>query len=57
MDDNKQLMGVLFFGIPMLMYALQGALVYFAAGRYGMTLCVSAYALANVGLILDLFGI
>jgi hypothetical protein len=49
--------GLLFLGIPLLMYILQGAVVYCAAGRYGMALCMFAYALANVGLILDLYGI
>lgn len=49
--------GLIFLGVPMLMYILQGAVVYYAAGRYGMTLCVCAYALANVGLILDMYGI
>lgn len=54
---NPNLLGLLFFGVPLLMYVLQGALVYMAVGRYGMALCVFAYALANVGLILDLYGI
>jgi hypothetical protein len=41
----------------MLMYVMQGGMVYLKAGRYGMALCMFAYALANVGLILDLYGI
>lgn len=49
--------GLFYLGIPLLMYVLQGALVYLSAGRYGMALCMFAYALANVGLMLDLYGI
>ena len=49
--------GLIFLGVPMLMYVLQGVVVYLAAGRYGMALSMTAYALANVGLILDLYGI
>jgi hypothetical protein len=49
--------GLVFLGVPLLMYVLQGATVYYSAGRYGMTLAMLAYALANVGLILDLYGI
>lgn len=49
--------GLLFLGIPLLMYVLQGAVVYLAAGRYGMALAMFAYALANVGLIMDLYGV
>ena len=48
---------LIFLGIPLLMYVLQGAVVYLQAGRYGMALTMFAYALANVGLILDLYGI
>lgn len=50
-------LGILFLGIPLLMYVLQGVFVYYRAGRYGMALAMLAYALANVGLILDLFNI
>lgn len=50
-------LGLIFFGVPLVMYLMQGAFVYYQAGRYGMTLCVVAYALANAGLILDLYGI
>lgn len=49
--------GLLFLGIPLVAYVLQGAIVYYAAGRYGMALTMGAYALANVGLMLDLYGI
>lgn len=45
-----------FLGLPMLMYVGQGCAVYFAAGRYGMTLAMCSYAMANVGLILDAYG-
>jgi hypothetical protein len=48
---------LIFLGIPLLMYVLQGATVYMQQGRYGMALCMYAYALANVGLILDAHGI
>lgn len=47
----------LFMGIPMLMYLCQAYMVYYSAGRYGMCLALSAYALANAGLILDAKGI
>lgn len=49
--------GVIFLGVPLVMYVLQGVVEYFGQGRYGMALCMCAYALANVGLILDLYGI
>lgn len=49
--------GLIFLGVPLVMYVLQGALVYLAAGRKGMALCMFAYALANVGLMLDQYGI
>jgi len=49
--------GLFFLGIPLVAYVLQGALVYYSAGRYGMCLTMMAYALANVGLMLDLYGI
>lgn len=48
---------LVFLGVPLLMYVLQGVVVYIKAGRYGMALCMFAYALANVGLILDAHGI
>lgn len=48
---------LLWLGIPLLCYAIQSVAVYFAAGRYGMALCMAAYALANVGLILDAYGV
>jgi hypothetical protein len=50
-------LGLVFLGVPLLMYVLQGAFVYLAAGRYGMAICMLSYAAANVGLILDLYGI
>jgi hypothetical protein len=46
-----------FMGIPMLMYSLQGWLVYYQGGRYGMALAMFGYSLANIGLILDANGI
>lgn len=49
--------GLAFLGIPMVMYVLQGAVVYASVGRYGMALAMFAYALANVGLILDMYQI
>jgi hypothetical protein len=49
--------GLIFLGVPLLMYVLQGVTVYYQAGRYGMALAMFAYAAANVGLILDLYGI
>lgn len=48
---------ILFMGVPMLCYTLQGVAVYAAAGRYGMCLAMLAYATANIGLILDTRGI
>lgn len=50
-------LGVLFFAIPLVSYLVEAVAVYAAAGRYGMALCLTAYALGNVGLILDLYGI
>lgn len=48
---------LIFLGVPLVMYVLQAGTVYLAAGRYGMALCLAAYALANVGLILDAYGV
>ena len=50
-------LGLVFLGIPLLMYIMQGVGVYLIAGRYGMALAMVAYAIANIGLILDLYGI
>lgn len=49
--------GVIFLGIPLLMYVMQGLVGYVAEHRYGMALAMFAYALANVGLIMDQYGI
>jgi hypothetical protein len=49
--------GLIFLGIPLLMYVLQGVLVYWTNHRYGMAIAMFAYAVANVGLIMDMFGI
>lgn len=46
-------MSLLWLGVPMLCYALQGVTVYAAQGRWGMCLAMMSYALANVGLIWD----
>jgi hypothetical protein len=48
---------IIFLGIPLLMYLGQAIFDYWMAGRKGMALCMCAYALANVGLILDAYGI
>lgn len=44
---------LLFLGIPLACYLAQGVFVYAAQGRWGMCLAMCAYALANVGLIVD----
>lgn len=44
---------MLFLGLPLLMYVLQGVLVYAPQGRWGMCLAMLAYAAANLGLIMD----
>lgn len=48
---------LIWLGIPLLMYLGQAITGYLAEGRYGMALCLAAYSLANVGLILDAHGI
>jgi hypothetical protein len=48
---------LIWLGVPLLMYLGQAIFHYLQAGRYGMALCMAAYALANVGLILDAYGI
>lgn len=48
---------LIFLGIPLLMYLGQAVFDYWNQGRYGMALCMAAYSLANVGLILDAHGI
>lgn len=49
-------MSYLFLGVPLVMYLAQALFVYLQQGRYGMALCLFAYALANVGLIMDANG-
>jgi hypothetical protein len=44
---------LVFLGIPLLCYLAQGVFVYASSGRVGMCLAMLAYALANVGLIID----
>jgi hypothetical protein len=46
-----------FLGIPLLLYLCQAFAVYFAQGRYGMCMALTAYAIANCGLILDALGV
>ncbi len=48
---------VFWLGVPLLMYLGQAIFGYLAEGRYGMALTMTAYALANVGLVLDAHGI
>lgn len=48
---------IIFLGVPLVCYVLQGAAVYALAGRYGMCLAMVSYAMANVGLILDAKGV
>jgi hypothetical protein len=48
---------LIFLGIPMAMYVGQGIVVYAAQGRWGMCVAMCAYALANVGLIMDAKGL
>lgn len=48
---------VIWLGIPLLMYLGQSIFEYLQQGRYGMALCMAAYSLANIGLILDAHGI
>lgn len=48
---------IFWLGVPMLMYVGQAVFEYLKDGRYGMALAMGAYALANVGLILDSHGI
>lgn len=48
---------VIWLGIPLLMYLGQAVFEYLQQGRYGMALTMTAYAAANIGLILDAHGI
>ena len=48
---------LIFLGVPLLMYVAQGIFVYIEQGRYGMALTMFAYAAANIGLVLDGYGI
>jgi hypothetical protein len=48
---------LIWLGVPLLMYLGQSVFEYLQQGRYGMALCMGAYSLANVGLILDAHGI
>jgi len=47
----------IFLGIPMLLYVAQAAQYALSQGKYGLALAFVAYALANVGFILDSKGI
>lgn len=49
--------GVVFMALPMLCYAMQGGFVYLARGRVGMAIAMFGYCAANVGIIMDLFGV
>jgi hypothetical protein len=44
-------------GVPLLFYLAQSIQYAIQQGRYGMAICFAAYALANLGLILDSKGI
>lgn len=46
-----------FIGIPMVLYSVQGWMVYYRGGRMGMALTMFGYSLANIGLIMDAMGI
>jgi hypothetical protein len=54
---TPQQQALIYMGVPMVMYSLQGVMVYMQLGRYGMALCMFAYSAANIGLILDAYGI
>jgi hypothetical protein len=43
--------------IPAGCYVVQAVNYYWGAGRIGMAIALAAYAVANVGLLLDFWGI
>ncbi len=47
---------LIWLGVPLLMYVGQAVFHYAQVGRWGMALCMAAYACANGGLILDAYG-
>jgi hypothetical protein len=48
---------LIWLGVPLLMYLGQSVFEYLAQGRDGMALTMLAYAVANVGLIMDAYGV
>lgn len=53
--DHK-LLALILVSVPMVCYAVAAGTYFFGLGRYGMALCFLGYTIANVGLIMDLYG-
>jgi hypothetical protein len=47
---------LLLLSIPLICYAIAAATYFFGLGRYGMALTFFGYSVANIGLIMDLYG-
>lgn len=53
--DHK-LFALLMVSVPLVCYAVAAGVYFFGLGRIGMGLTFFGYSVANVGLIMDLYG-
>lgn len=53
--DHK-LLAFILVSVPMVCYAVAAGTYFLGLGRYGMGLCFFGYTIANVELIMDLYG-
>lgn len=47
---------LILISVPLVCYAIAAGSYFFGLGRYGMGLTFLGYSIANVGLIMDLYG-
>lgn len=53
---DHRLLALVLVSVPMVCYSVAAGAYFFGLGRSGMGLCFLGYAIANVGLIMDLYG-
>jgi hypothetical protein len=47
---------LILLSVPLICYAVAAGGYFFGLGRYGMALTFFGYSVANIGLIMDLYG-
>jgi hypothetical protein len=47
---------LILLSVPLVCYAVAAGGYFFGLGRYGMSLTFFGYSIANIGLIMDLYG-